>query len=75
MKNATLREGLEPTTFVTLFSAHHAIHLRHGGLGALQKVDWILLASCYLNTSSLLKGCGFSPGAANFFVFECLIWE
>ena len=33
MKNAFPQVGLKPTLSVSLFSAHHAIHLRHGGLG------------------------------------------
>ena len=37
MKNAFPRVGLEPTTSVSLISAHRAIHLRHGELRGLAK--------------------------------------
>ena len=43
MKNAFPRVGLEPTTSVSLISAHRAIHLRHGGLGACEKIGWVLI--------------------------------
>ena len=53
MKNASPRVGLEPTTFDTPFSAHRAIHLRHGGLGAWQKIGWVLYV-CNLVTGLVL---------------------
>ena len=54
MKNAALGVGLEPTTFAALSSAHRAIHLRHGGCRALQK-----LAGSYCYVVELLALCWF----------------
>ena len=43
MKNAAPPVGLEPTAFVTMFSVHRAIHLRHGGWRNCQKLAGVLL--------------------------------
>ena len=63
-------------TSVTLISAHRTIHLRHGGLGAYEKIGWVLrdcelitglvLLHTYIHTACL-KVVGSSPGAAIFF--------
>ena len=63
--------GLEPTTFVTLLSAHRAIHLQHGGLRSEKLAGFYwnaaeLLALCYC-TCSLLKGCRFESKCSPFF--------
>ena len=53
MKNAFPRVGLESTTSDSLFSAHRAIHMRHGRLGPGKKLAGVyaiaieLLALCY----------------------------
>ena len=55
MKNAFHSVGLEPTTSVSLCAAHRAIHLRHGGLGARNKIG-CALTDCNLITGLVLLG-------------------
>ena len=52
MKNAAPGVGLEPTTFVTMPSAHHANHLRHGGTRPCQN-----LAGFYWHATELQALC------------------
>ena len=52
MKNAAPGVGLEPMTFVTLLSAHHANHLRHGATR-----PWQNLARFYWHATELQALC------------------
>ena len=84
MKNNISGKRLEPTTFVTLFAAQHAIHMRHGGLKH-GHIGWVWLVCKWLtglvlffvlvtnnnklNTCSLLRGCEFESRCSHFFIW------
>ena len=72
MKSAT-KVGHKPTTFISVFGAHPANHLRNRGWRTKQKFlsnAIELLALCYW---SFLQGCGFKSRQLN--IYRMFIWE